>query len=459
MYSIGVDIGTSTTEVIISQLDIVTRPSASLLQETILESAKVIYQSEISDTPLLEGNQINFTQIREIVHRAVKESGIKKEQIETGAVIITGETARKDNAKEVSNNLSEYLGDFVVATAGPKLEAILAGHGAGMCQESNLRKKRILNLDIGGGTLNAVVFDAGERKECFAMDIGGRLLKFDRSGYLLYISERIQFINQKLGHKMEIGKRPERKMIHAVCQYLVQACLEACGLEEIQEETKRLYITEYILPKQIDFFSVSGGVGEYFNGKKKEQDYFGDIGAELGTLLKKAFEPYKERILQPKESIRATVIGAGCHAVSVSGSTIGIETSLLPLKDVPIIKTNTKPQNWDSFARDTKLLLDLYENDLFALAIQGKKSPSYQSLKILTKEIETLYQHKKGPVILLLQEDFAKALSQMLHVHTQIKNPVICLDQLKLENGDYIDIGQPVGSAVPIVLKTLIYQS
>ena len=51
--------------------------------------------------------------------------------LRTGAVIITGETARKENANEVLEALSDLAGDFVVATAGPDLESILAARGAG----------------------------------------------------------------------------------------------------------------------------------------------------------------------------------------------------------------------------------------------------------------------------------------------------------------------------------------
>jgi ethanolamine utilization protein EutA len=169
MYSIGVDIGTSTTEIIISNIKISTRLGPSLLPATEIDETEVIYRSPVIFTPLISKDTIDFEQIREWVKMAFHESGIEKDEIETGAVIITGETARKDNARQVSTWLSEYLGDFVVSTAGPKLESVLAGRGAGISEESKKRSKKIINLDIGGGTLNAAVFDSGICTETFAI--------------------------------------------------------------------------------------------------------------------------------------------------------------------------------------------------------------------------------------------------------------------------------------------------
>ena len=50
---------------------------------------------------------------------------------EADGVVAPGETARKANARAVTQALSELAGDFVVATAGPALEGVLAGRGSG----------------------------------------------------------------------------------------------------------------------------------------------------------------------------------------------------------------------------------------------------------------------------------------------------------------------------------------
>ncbi len=464
LYSIGVDIGTSTTEIIISNIKISTRLGLSLLPATKIDETEVIYRSPVIFTPLISKTAIDFEQIRERIKAAFKESGIRKDQIETGAVIITGETARKDNARQVNIWLSEYLGDFVVAAAGPKLESVLAGRGAGISEESKKRSKRIINLDIGGGTLNAAVFDCGDCTETFAMDIGGRLIRLNDSRTVTYISDRIVHILEN--HKLSItpGETADIKVLERFCSYLADCCLQALGLQEMSEDTRLLYITDFTIPKDIDLISISGGVGEYVGVLNEIPDLeqwfrYGDIGPLLGTKLTQALAPWQSRLISPGEKISATVIGAGSHSLSVSGNTIGVDESILPIRNIPIIKCPAEPDQWETVFRSTRPLMELYEEDVLAVSIKGRKSPGYGELKTLAHQIASLYEGLKSPVIVLLKEDFAKALSQMIRIHTPCRKPVICLDQIQIENGDYIDIGSPVGSAVPVIIKTLVYQS
>ena len=104
-----------------------------------------------------------------------------------GAVIITGETARKSNSSKVLQALSGYAGDFVVATAGPDLESIIAGKGAGTETLSREHRGNIVNFDIGGGTSNLAMFRAGDVVDTACFDIGGRLIKIIPIVILLHI--------------------------------------------------------------------------------------------------------------------------------------------------------------------------------------------------------------------------------------------------------------------------------
>lgn len=465
MYSIGVDIGTSTTEIIISQINISTKLGPSLLPTTEIGKVEVIYRSPVFFTPFVSQEIIDFEKIRKKVQAAILESNIQKKMIETGAVIITGETARKENAALVTKSLSEYLGDFVVATAGPKLESILAGRGAGICEESKQKNKKIINLDIGGGTLNAVLFDSGICKESFAMDIGGRLIKIDKNCVVTYISKRIQFLIEEKKLPIKLGEKAEIQELDRLCGYLAEFCLQACGLHKLSNEAARLFITDIYTPADPDYVSVSGGVGEYVGLKEdllttEEILKYGDMGPILGEKITEAFVPYWDKLLLPQEKIRATVIGAGSHSLSISGSTVGFDASILPIRNIPVIKSPLSgADQWKDFYRLTKPLMELYEEDILAVSIPGKISPGYNELKILAEQIVMLYEDLPSPVIVILKEDFAKALSQIIRIHTTCKKPVICLDKIHMDHGDYIDIGTPVGSALPVIIKTLIYQS
>ena len=119
-------------------------------------------------------------------------------QVGTGAVIITGETARKENAREVLAALSAFAGDFVVATAGPDLESILAARGAGADEYSRENHCKVLHFDIGGGTSNLSMYDRGELAATGCLDVGGRLIKLEReSGAVTYVSPVLRRLGER----------------------------------------------------------------------------------------------------------------------------------------------------------------------------------------------------------------------------------------------------------------------
>jgi len=435
-----------------------------LIKETIIEGKEIIYKSHIVFTPLLDEVTIDFLKVKAIVCEALNASGVKKEDISTGAVIITGETARKENAMEVSKNLSEYLGDFVVATAGSKLESLLAGYGSGAAEKSKNLNRRIINLDIGGGTTNIAIFNCGECEQTFALDIGGRLIKFNDAGEVIYISKRIEFLIKKLGISIKIGKMLELKALESMCEKLAQSLLEVCCLKEICEDTKRLFISERFETFEADYISFSGGIGEYIGKFHKQISTkavlkHNDIGPLLGYCISKEFEKYREKLLSPKEKIRATVIGVGNHSLKISGSTITFDKAVMPIKNIPIIKPFEKEEKLNEIYTQGMKKLEMYEDTVVAVSLIGPKSPSYEEIKLIGNEIIKLFEEINGPIIVVLENDFAKALGQIISLNLKEKKSVICIDKISTSNEDYIDIGLPIGDAVPVVIKTLIYNS
>ena len=427
-----------------------------------IEDKEIIYKSPIVFTPLLDEVTIDFVKIKDIVSEALKLSKVEKSDISTGAVIITGETARKENASEVSKNLSQYLGDFVVATAGPKLESLLSGYGSGACDISKKLNRRIINLDIGGGTTNISIFNCGECEQTFALDIGGRLIKFDYEGKVIYISKRIEFLIEDMHINIKLGKRIELRDLEIICKKLSESLLEVCCLKELCEDTKRLFISEEFESFKVDYISFSGGIGEYIgqtneNMQLKDILKHDDIGPLLGACISKEFEKYKETLLSPKEKIRATVIGAGNHSLTISGSTIAFDKCILPLKNIPIIKPFDKEENLKEIYLLGNKKLGMYEDTTVAISLIGPKSPSYEEIKVIANEIIKLFEEINGPIIVVLENDFAKALGQVIYLNLNKKREVICIDKISTKNGDYIDIGLPIGNAIPVVIKTLIY--
>ena len=117
ILSVGLDIGTATTQLILSELTIENIASVFTIPRVYITDKKVLYKSEIIFTPISDQLLIEVDKIKNFVLNEYAKAGIQKKDIQMGAVIITGETARKENASQVLQALSGYAGDFVVATA------------------------------------------------------------------------------------------------------------------------------------------------------------------------------------------------------------------------------------------------------------------------------------------------------------------------------------------------------
>ena len=192
LLSVGIDIGTSTTQLVASRLTLENRAAPFSVPRIAITGREVVYRSGIHFTPLLSDSVIDAAGVRDIVAGEYREAGLRREEVETGAVIITGETARKENAREVLSALSDFAGDFVVATAGPDLESILAARGAGADEYSREHGCELLHFDIGGGTSNGALFLSGALKDTCCLDIGGRLIKVAEDGTVTYRSPALE---------------------------------------------------------------------------------------------------------------------------------------------------------------------------------------------------------------------------------------------------------------------------
>lgn len=467
MLSLGIDIGTTTTQVIFSKFKVKNINASFFIPKVEITEKVILHKSEIYFTPLTLEDNIDFKGVTKIVRDEFEKAEISKNSISTGAIIITGETARKDNAEIIAHALSDILGDFVVALAGPDLESVLAGFGAGTYEISKNIKKRVINFDVGGGTTNACVFSAGEREDCFALDIGGRLIKFDEFGKVMYISKKVKFVIENLRLNIKVGDQVKFCEIKRLTDKMAKMFLELAGFSEISSDTDKLFIGHRSSGIKVDYITFSGGVSEYVYSDKEicsieEATKFGDIGPLLGYSIRRIFEEYKDKIIVPKEKIRATVIGAGNHSISISGSTVIFDEEVLPMKNVPIVEVP------DSYFQDHNIVnmgayvsrsISVYEGKPVAVAFEGPKNPSYIQIKAMADEFIKGFENSENkPIIVVVQNDFAKALGQTIKNKLGNSKKVVCIDGISTSSGDYIDIGKPVAGVIPVVVKTLIFK-
>jgi ethanolamine utilization protein EutA len=472
ILSVGIDIGTSTTQVIFSEITLENMASGFTVPRINIIDKKVIYKSDIYFTPLISQTEINGEKIKEIVEKEFKEAGVDKEKVSTGAVIITGETARKKNASLISEQLSDLAGDFVVATAGPDLESIIAGKGAGAAQLSKKENRIVINFDIGGGTTNIAVFDSGEIIDTTCLDIGGRLIKFDQDNQIIYVAEKIKKLAAEIGIKIKENTQLKQSELKKITEKMAAILVETVAAEE-KSDLYQYLITNHGLSQKIepDYISFSGGVADYIGQEIEPEENifaFNDIGILLAQQITHSplYQDYK--IVKAEETIRDTVVGAGSHTTDISGSTITYNGDVFPLKNVPILKITAKEEanKPADLVEIIKKKLDWFdlEEELqpVALALKGKSNFSFKEItelaKIIVSGMDTIISNKL-PLIIILENDAAKVLGQTINRLLGQKEDVISLDGIKVNNGDYIDIGKPLakGKVVPVIIKTLIF--
>lgn len=455
LLSVGIDIGTTTTQLVISRLTVRNEGAAFSVPKFEIAEKEVLFRSRIHFTPLLSDVRIDAEGVRRIVEAEYAASGFSKADIRTGAVIITGETARKENAREVLEALAGFAGDFVVATAGPALESILAGKGAGAERISAERRCAVLNLDIGGGTTNLALFENGALRDTGCLNVGGRLMKLGADGALTYLSPVLApFFPFRIGHRLT----PQE--LAPVTELLVRVLEQAVGLAPPGAELRRFVTDKTVTLTKPPLLSFSGGVADLIDDRARPPFAYGDLGVLLGCAIFRS-RLCREGFLRARETIRATVIGAGCHATTLSGSTIYFSDVEFPLKNLPVAALTASEEALapQDLAQCIRRRIETVSPDEHraVLALHGSRDLHFSELCKLAKGVASGLSDCPDPPVIAVAEDIGKALGQAVGA-LLAGRPLVCLDGVALSDGAYLDIGAPVAErqALPVVIKTLI---
>lgn len=478
ILSVGIDVGTSTTQVVFSKLQMDNAGGYFSVPRVAIVDKEVVYKSEVYMTPLKTDVLIDTEALRDIVAAEFRKAGYRPEDTDSGAVIITGESARKENADAVLKSLSDFAGDFVVSAAGPDMESLIAGKGSGAWQYSMDHHCRVANLDIGGGTTNVVLFEDGETAARGCLDIGGRLICMNPQGIITKVSPAAAVMAQAAGVSVHIGDRGDEKALSAVTRQMAAALNVYLGVgtdtsaggkaDAILRQIKTPGSSDFPRPEKVQAVFFSGGVADLIYHESADTWAYGDIGVLLGRAIRgsRLFTDFQK--MEPGETIRATVVGAGTYTTTISGSTITYSGDIFPLKNIPVIKLDEELQE-ACFAGETEPVIRriqwvLGQNDAerFILAMPGKRDPGYTEMKraaAAIRQIMDRVQPPGEPILLVIESDIAKAMGQMIRQQPDLKRQVVAIDSIHVEDGEYVDMGKPMmnGMVIPVVVKTLIF--
>jgi ethanolamine utilization protein EutA len=469
LLTVGVDIGSSTSHLMFSRVHL-QRLAQALSSRFVVVERKVLWRSPIVLTPYLDDDTIDAEALDGFVLGCYAQAGLARDDVDSGAVILTGEALKRRNAQALAELFADETGRFVCASAGHHLESAMAAHGSGAVALSRRTGAAVLHLDIGGGTSKLALIRDGEVLDTAAIAVGGRLVAFE-DGVVTRVEQPARDVAEHLGLELSVGDPVSEETCAAVVGALADALAEAIGGDVTSELARALLVTDPpdwpVAPAAI---SISGGVAEYIYGR--EAHSFGDLAPALARAIAERLDgPGRAlELLEPPQGIRATVIGASQFSVQVSGNTVNISDPLiLPRHNIPVLSVGIDlggdidpEQVADAIAVAARRMDVLQRPTEVALAFAWGGDPSHPRLRALAEGIVAARDRslpRTAALIVLLEGDVARSLGRLLTEELAVDGPLICLDGLELREFDYVDIGtviEPAG-VVPVVIKSLLF--
>ncbi len=471
LRSVGIDIGSAGTQVIFSRVEL-RRMGEELTSRYYVVGRETLFRSPVALTPYQSEERIDDARLGAIIAEAYAAASLTPGDIDTGVVILTGEALRRENAQAIAALLAAQGGDFVCATAGHHMEAMLAGYGSGAARVSSDQGKRILNIDIGGGTTKLALIEGGRVIATAAIHIGGRLQVTDEHGRIERLDPAGRHHAAQAGFDWNRGDTIDPTAMDKVAGYMADALLAAIRMRPLPPPLAQLYLTEPIAELgRIDGIMLSGGVAEYVYGR--EQRDFGDMGRRLGHALRGRIDagalPWP--LLPPGECIRATALGASEYSVQLSGNTSTITNpgALLPRRNLQVLQPpfvceeTIDPEKLAAAIRSHFTAFDLKDGESdVALALRWRGPPSHERIFAFAQGIVrgmpvTVAQNK--PLYVMLDGDVAQTLGAILREELGVRGDILAIDGVVLWDFDYIDLGRIrlPSMTVPVTIKSLVF--
>lgn len=470
LTTVGIDIGSSGTQVIFSRVHL-RRLAEDLTSRYYVVSRETLFQSPVALTPYQSEERIDDEKLGAIIDDAYNGANLHPDQIDTGVVILTGEALRRENAQGIAAILSEQGGEFVTATAGHHMESMLAAYGSGAARVSSDENKRILNIDIGGGTTKLGLVEKGKVIATAAVHIGGRLQVVE-NGKIVRLDPAGKYHAKRAGFSWNRGDAIDPADMQKVAEIMADTLVAAVATWPLPHDVEHLYLTDPIADLgRIDGIMFSGGVGEYVY--QREDRDFGDMGPLLGRAVRARIEAgsFPWPVLPAGECIRATALGASEYSVQLSGNTsyISAPGTLLPRRNLQVLQPpfecseSIDSQKLADAIRNHIVAFDLQAGDReIALALRWTGMPAHERLLAFAEGIKHGLADriaKKEPVFIMLDGDVAQTLGHILRDELNVDSELLVIDGVVLWDFDYIDLGRirMPSYTVPVTIKSLVF--
>ena len=465
LVTVGVDVGSATSHVMFAKV-LLRRQAQALSSRFIVIKREVVYYSPVFVTPYLSGTRIDVDSLRVFLDECYRAAGLPPEEVDAGAVILTGVALERQNSRTIAELFAEQGGKFVCAAAGHNLEARLAANGSGAVAMSEHLGQEILMIDVGGGTTKLALAREGALVATLVVPGGGRLLAWDFDQRLERIEDSVRPLADSLGIELTLGERIAPEHLTALTQAMARRIADAArGI------TNPADVLSGALPADANpqRLLISGGVGEYLRHPDGTDLCHRDLGQGLAHALRTELGALDIPIDVAADPIHATVIGASQFSVQLSGNTVHVsDERLLPLHNIPVVGVPHSGASVDAAALRQQIDASLAQLDLLesttpvAIALDWQGEPYYANLRGIADGVHAA--HRDSPrrdqtLVVSLKSDVAASVGAILGEELGLDTGVIVVDGVELADLDFLDVGQRIRPAntIPIVIKSLLF--
>lgn len=460
---IGLDFGTTTSSAVIADAE-VTRSAGT--GRTEFSDLSVRFRSDLRFTPIARNGQLDIPPLESFVDDWLAAGRVDPAQIFGGGALLTGLTARRDNAAALIAMVRWRLGDALIATADdPRLESWLAFMGSCTALSRANPDRPVLNFDIGGGTTNVAMGLNGEVLDTACLFIGARHIQVEPGSYrIVALSDFARAILDTLGFHRESGDDLRPDELDSFLKLQVAILESAAGATHADVPPTIIALLTQSPFRRSSFrktdplITFTGGVGELIYARAAGRPWpatthFGDLGIDLAQRIVASpiLSPHI-RSHRPASAGRATALGLMRHCTDVSGSTLFLpHPDILPLSDIPVFGTIKSESAGDQILA----LLDLVRHSTRGgCLIIELTSPSAADVREIGERLsailDSLHFTADQLLVLLVRENIGKALGNFVTNWQQRPLNLIVIDEVPPRDAQYLRLGRPHRGNVPV---------